>query len=592
MSQKTNLKILFVVSISVLLSLPVFVSAVSLGEKTDFFVDPTYDLSQREEISATLQRIGLNLYFYIDEDWLKTLNEQQRQEVELSLRNLDSEFYYKIYPILTSTFGSEWKPGIDKTSPITILIHPMIKEAGGYFNSGDEYPKAQNPKSNEREMLYLNADYITDSLIKSFLAHEFTHLITFNQKEKIQGVEEEVWLNEARAEYAPTLAGYDSEYKGSNLEKRVKAFLENPSDSITEWVGREADYGGLNLFTQYLVEQYGIEILADSLQSSKTGISSLNYALKKNGFKEDFSQIFTDWTITVSANDCSLGEKYCYKNENLRNLQLTPSINFLPLTGKSTLGVNQTTKNWSGNWFKFIGGVKGTLKIEFIGNPENLFKVPYLSKDISGKHSLNFFELNEYQRGEILVPKFGTEISSVTIIPTIQSKTSGFLSPEPAFPFFWEASTIIEIEEVEENANSKYLEKSISKMTKEEILTKISEIEELLNQLKTQLVQIEGDESEDSSSPFACARVFEENLFYGLRNDERVRCLQEFLKSQGAEIYPEGLVTGNFLSLTQVALIRFQEKYSDEILKPLNLEKGTGYVGQMTRAKINELLGK
>ena len=72
MSQKTNLKILFVVSISAFLSLPHFVSAVSLGERTDFFVDPTYDLTQREEISATLQTIGPNLYFYIDDGWWKT----------------------------------------------------------------------------------------------------------------------------------------------------------------------------------------------------------------------------------------------------------------------------------------------------------------------------------------------------------------------------------------------------------------------------------------------------------------------------------------------------------------------------------------
>jgi len=71
-----------------------------------------------------------------------------------------------------------------------------------------------------------------------------------------------------------------------------------------------------------------------------------------------------------------------------------------------------------------------------------------------------------------------------------------------------------------------------------------------------------------------------------------VRCLQEFLKSQGAEIYPEGLVTGNFLSLTQAAVIRFQEKYKTEILTPLGLEKGTGFVGSLTCAKINELLGK
>jgi len=413
-------------------------------------------------------------------------------------------------------------------------------------------------------------------------------LITFNQKEKKYGVEEEIWLNEARAEYAPTLVGYDSEYEGSNLEKRVKAFLENPSDSLTEWQGEKADYGGLNLFTQYLVEQYGIEILADSLKSENVGIKSLNFALEKNNFEEDFSQIFTDWTITVSANDCSLGKKYCYQNENLKNLRVTPLINFLPLKGKSTLGVNQTTKNWSGNWFKFIGGKEGTLRIEFIGNPENLFKVPYLSKNISGEYSLNFFQLNEYQRGEILVSGFGTEVSFVTIIPTIQSKTSGFLSPESAFPFFWEASTVVEIEEVEEDANSKYLEKPISEMAKEEVLDKISEIEKLLEQLKNRVAQIEAEEEMEEIS----CQSFENNLYYGMRNNDEVSCLQEFLKNQGAEIYPEGLVTGNFLSLTKAAVIRFQERYAEEILTPWEIEKGTGFVGETTRAKINQLLGQ
>jgi len=68
--------------------------------------------------------------------------------------------------------------------------------------------------------------------------------------------------------------------------------------------------------------------------------------------------------------------------------------------------------------------------------------------------------------------------------------------------------------------------------------------------------------------------------------------LQEFLKSQGSEIYPEGLVTGNFLAFTQAAVIRFQEKYASEILTPLGLEKGSGFVGLKTRAKINEILGK
>jgi len=49
------------------------------------------------------------------------------------------------------------------------------------------------------------------------------------------------------------------------------------------------------------------------------------------------------------------------------------------------------------------------------------------------------------------------------------------------------------------------------------------------------------------------------------------------------------LVTGNFFGLTKAAVIRFQEKYASEILAPIGLKKGTGFVGARTRAKINSL---
>jgi len=578
MFQKTRIE-LIIISL-LFLATPCFVSAVALGQKADFFVNSDYDSFQREEISATLRALGGNAYYYVDDKYWDVLDAQKKQEVEQSLRILDSEFHNRIYSSLTTIFGSEWKPGIDNDLRITILIHPMRGEAGGYFNSGDEYPKLQVPNSNQREMVYLNANYITEPLAKSFLAHEFMHLITFNQKDKIQGISEETWLNEGRAEYTPTLFGYDKEYQGSNLQKRVKDFLKNPSDSITEWKNQEADYGSLNLFIQYLVEHYGIKILIDALKLKTVGIESLNQSLVQNYFEEDFSQIFTDWTIAIFVNDCSLGEKYCYKNENLKDIRVIPSLNFLPLQGKSTLGVTQTTKNWSGNWFKFIGG-KGVLKIEFIGNPENLFKVPYLIQDSSGKYSLNFFQLDEEQRGEISIPDFGEKVNSVTIIPSVQTKKSGFEDFQPDIPFFWSASVVAK----EEKETSKYLEKPISEMSKHEILNKISEIEELLGQLKAQLNQLENKEPETSS------QKFNEDLFYGLRNDSRVELLQEFLKNQGSDIYPEGLITGNFLDLTKKAVIRFQEKYAEEILKPLGLEQGTGYFGSSTRAKANELLG-
>jgi len=317
---------------------PSLVSADTLGQKVNFFVDPSYDLYGRDKISATLEKITNQLYFYVDDNWWQKLDGTKKRELDAKIYNLSTEFEYKIYPTLISTFGSEPKPGIDKDEKITVLIHPMRKNAGGYFNTGDEYPKIQNPESNEREMVYLNAQYAGEDIFKSLLSHEFTHLIELNQKDLLRNVSEETWLNEARAEYAPTLMGYDNVYKGSNLQNRVEEFLKNPSDSLTEWQNKSADYGVLNLFTQYLIDHYdGVKILADSLKSSKIGIPSINEALVKNGFKEDFSQIFTDWLITVLVNNCNLSEKYCYKNPNLKNLRISPQINFLPLTGETIL---------------------------------------------------------------------------------------------------------------------------------------------------------------------------------------------------------------------------------------------------------------
>ena len=549
------------------LVLPVFVSADELLEKRDFFVDSSYDLKGREEITAVLQRISDQLYLYLDTDWWNSLEIEEQQKVNGAISNLVYEFENNIYPILTLNYGSEWKPGIDKDNRITILIHPLIESVSGYFNPGDEYPKAQVANSNEREMVYLNSEYITDLISESYLAHEFTHLITFNQKDKTFGVSEDVWLNEARAEYAPTLVGYNETYQDSYLQNRVKKFLENPKDSLTEWQGKVSDYGVINLFIHYLVDHYGKKTLIDSLQSEKTGIASINEALGKNGFEENFSQIFTDWTIAVFINDCETGEKYCYLNKYLNTLKVTPYIYFLPTTGESTLSVGYLTKEWAGNWQKVIGG-QNSIKLEFTGNPAVNFKIPYIVEDYAGGKSVDFLTLNQSQKGTIYAKD--ERIMSLTVIPSIQDKTSDFLENEPTFQFFWSASSEAPSEENETLI--------------QELLDTIEALKAEIARLQTQIAELLGQETYCGS--------FKNNLYYGMMRSSEVNCLQQFLKDQGGEIYPEGLVTGNFLLLTQAAVIRFQEKYATDILAPLDLEKGTGFVGPKTRAKINELLNK
>src|SRR3989344_5637854 len=349
--------------------------AFQTGETTSFFVDEDYDASSREEIQAQLVKISERLSFYVEKSWWDQQTLFRQQQFLGSLNILSFEFESRMYPLLTSAYGSEWKPGVDGDEHITILLHQMNTGMNGYFRTGDEYLKLQLPESNEREMLYLSLNAIESSYAKSLLAHEFMHLITFNQKEKKFGGSEETWLNEARAEYAPTFLGYSNPYDGSYLQRRVQDFLKAPSDSLTEWKSQESDYGVAALFAHYLVDQYGVGVLIDSLHSEKIGIASLDEALIKNGFQEDFATMFSDWSLAVTLNDCSYGKRYCYLTKSLEGIRLYPTTNFLPLAGESTLSLSNTTKSWSGNWYRFIGG-QGNLKLEFSSLKGLNFKIP------------------------------------------------------------------------------------------------------------------------------------------------------------------------------------------------------------------------
>ncbi|MCX6720714.1 MAG: peptidoglycan-binding protein [Candidatus Staskawiczbacteria bacterium] len=531
--------------------------AVSVGDIVNFNVDSGFDVSGRTQISSTLVKTGARLYFYVDKLWWDSQAQAKQSEILVDLDNLSNEFDNNIYPKLTSTFGLEWSPGIDNDSKITILFQPMNSTEGGYFREADGYIKIQMPTSNEREMVYLSTLNIESSNLKTVLGHEFTHLITFNQKNKIFGVEEDTWLNEARADYSSTILGYDDKYEGSNLQQRIKDFVENPSDSITDWSGTKYDYASINLFTQYLVEHYGLNILSDSLKSKLIGIESINQVFLRSGFGKNFAQVFTDWTITLAVNNCTENSGYCYSNQNLNSLRVNPTLIFLPLAGSSSLSATNITKNWAGNWQKIIGG-SGNLKLEFSSLVGLNFQVPYILYDKDNSYSVKFLQLDNNKKGEINIQNFGTNYKSLIIIPSLQTKTSGFDGLDLIYPY----SFTVSITGNGTDPNQALIQQLLA------------QIESLRKQIADILAQ------RGVPNPQSCSQI-SSDLYFGMQNNSEVSCLQGFLKNQGADIYPEGLVTGNFGNLTKSAVIKFQTKYN--IIQ-------TGFVGPLTRTQINKIL--
>ncbi len=81
------------------------------------------------------------------------------------------------------------------------------------------------------------------------------------------------------------------------------------------------------------------------------------------------------------------------------------------------------------------------------------------------------------------------------------------------------------------------------------------------------------------SSGTSFSYTWNTDLQYGMYNNPDVSALQEALTLQG--LY-SGPINGTFLSMTQDAVVLFQQKYGIP---------GTGYVGALTRAELNALYG-
>lgn len=410
------------------------------GEMVSFNVDQSYAAIGKSRVMATLQYVGQNAYFYFENDWWNSAPSDKSAFVT----DLAKEFDQVIYPQLRNVLGSEWKPGIDGDPKIAILFTPLKDNAGGFFNTQDEYSVAEAVDSNARELIYLNTAAFNSSRLKGFLAHEFQHLITFYQKDKANDVSDEVFLNEARSEYASTILGYDNSFVGSNLEKRISDFLSQPSNSLTEWRNQPEDYGIVNLFMQYLVEHYGSSILSKMIVSSKTGIESINEALASLGAQETFTDIFANWLVAIYLDDCQIGVKYCFLNENIRGrLRVAPTSTYtFPPIGTNAMMVASMTKDWTPRWFKFTGGNQN-LKIDF-GGVNGDFKVPYIITKSSGRSEVKFLTINN-QEGTAYISNFGSEVASVVLMPFSYGKMAGFAADESYRTFTYAITTVSEV---------------------------------------------------------------------------------------------------------------------------------------------------
>jgi immune inhibitor A len=276
----------------------------SVGHEEEFWI-LDQQAARLFPVRATLQLLSSHAYWYVQADLTAGL---PQADLERAARIFETQ----TYPSIRRYFGPEPSPGVDGEPRIVFLL-AGVPGVAAYFSGADSYPRAVNPRSNERDIIYVNLHALRPGHpgFDATLAHEFQHMVHFARCPT-----QETWVDEGAAELATRVAGF----RGG----RVQQFASRPDVQLTAWSNQPAEVGrhyqAAYLFVRYFVERNGgWDALPELLAACAKGTDLFARFLTSRGQSSDFDPLFADWTVANLVNDSSVGDgKYAHAETDVR----------------------------------------------------------------------------------------------------------------------------------------------------------------------------------------------------------------------------------------------------------------------------------
>ncbi len=318
-----------------------------VGDSARFWISNS-DAREMSQITATLRTMSRHAEIWVQEDL--SVSPQ-------SLQQAAQQFDEQIYPTVHRYFGAEWNPGIDGNPRIVILC-ARFSGADGYFSSMDEVPRQANPYSNEREIIYVNADAAPPGSkhFGAVVAHEFQHMVHYHLDPNEDG-----WVNEGCSELAAWLCGFGP--TGAAL-----SLAHQPDTQLNTWVLSPDEsalphYGASYLWVSYFLQRLGPEALKAVVAEQENGIAGFERQLNLLPDAPTFEDLFADWVVTNLLDDASLeGGRFGHQ---AAELYLQPQTTHRDLPAEETGTVGQYATDYIA-----IARQTGPVRIEFVGDPQ------------------------------------------------------------------------------------------------------------------------------------------------------------------------------------------------------------------------------
>lgn len=295
--------------------------------------------SNYDAITGVLRAVGRRVQVYVDSADVRSVEPG-------TLVDLVSTFDERVHPVAASTFGQA--SDTDADGRFTIFMSSWLSRlAGGrhavdgFVRGADFDPATSAPFSNQSDMMYLSTTLTAGPHLRTVLAHEYTHAVSFCARAfppagqaPVAG-EEEGWLDEAIAHLVEDLHGFSR----TNLDYRVSAFLSRPEryrlvvdDYYTADLFRgHGNRGATYLFLRWCADQYGPDLLPALVWSGRRGLANLEAATGAS-----FEDLYRAWTLALFRAGFDPADP---APEGFRTLGLRGPFNTWELAGPRTVSV-------------------------------------------------------------------------------------------------------------------------------------------------------------------------------------------------------------------------------------------------------------
>ncbi|MFN2433163.1 MAG: IPT/TIG domain-containing protein [Gemmatimonadota bacterium] len=332
-----------------------------VGDREEFRVihtdDPAADIGDGDNfdtVTAVLRYKGAHTLVFVDE------RTPALDLTDADVRQVGDRFERQSYVVDRQAFGDE--SDIDGDGRVTILLTPTVNELNrgsdprqgiiiGFFFGIDLLPGFFPATTNAREIFYgfvpdpsgrfgtvIPRDFALPTLDEVF-AHEFQHMISFNEKVLVRGGQsEDTWLNEGLSSIAEDLNGFDDGNLG-----RTAFFLDAPGEhglALPAGPDGLGQRGAAFTFLRHLGDQLGQDVYRALVQTNATGVGNVELATGRA-----FSELFADWISALLLDDATAGDpRFQIPSLELRAAyehvrQLNPSLGFGPYLALQTLNV-------------------------------------------------------------------------------------------------------------------------------------------------------------------------------------------------------------------------------------------------------------